>query len=124
MASNGSATNLRRHLFVKHDIAAAAYNSQLAQIKQKRAIPNDNSTPIPKTRQQQLNKALIDCIIDDSLPFTTFMKLGMVNLIKTFDSRYDPSSWFTITSRVVDIYHDYVDQVKVSWRLVKEEYYM
>jgi hypothetical protein len=50
MAYNGSATNLRRHLFVKHDITAAVYDSQLAQIKQKPVVSNDMSTNLPKIR--------------------------------------------------------------------------
>ncbi|CAF1408103.1 unnamed protein product, partial [Rotaria sp. Silwood1] len=112
MAYNGSATNLRRHLFIKHDIAAAIYDSQLSQMKQKPAVSNDMSTPLPKIRQKQLDKAIVDCIIDDSLPFTTFTKSGMINLLKTFDPRYEPPSRFTIVSRVDDIYHKYVDEVK------------
>jgi hypothetical protein len=114
MAYNGSATNLRRHLFVKHDITAAVYDSQLAQIKQKPVVSNDMSTTLPKIRQKELDKAIVDCIIDDSLPFTTFMKSGMINLLKTFDPRYGPPSRFTIASRVHDIYHKYVEEVKVS----------
>jgi hypothetical protein len=115
MAYNGSVTNLRRHLFIKHDIAATAYDSQLAQIKQKSGLSNDASTAIlPKTRQKQLDKAVLDCIIDDSLPFTTFMRPGMVNLLQTFEPQYKPPSRFTIASRVGDTYHKYVDQVKVS----------
>ena len=42
------------------------------------------------------------------------MKADMLNLIKTFDSRYEPPSQFTIASRVGDIYRQYADQVKVS----------
>ena len=72
------------------------------------------STTISKTRQKQLDKTTTDCIIDDSLSFTTFIEVGMLNLIKTFDSQYEPPSQFTIASRVGDIYRQYVDQVKVS----------
>lgn len=115
MAYNGSVTNLRRHLFTKHDISAAAYNSQLLQIKQPKTVElNKISTTLPKLRQKELDKAIVDCIIDDSLPFTTFTKPGMMNLLKTFDSRYKPPSRFTIASRVDKIYHKYVDDVKVS----------
>jgi hypothetical protein len=114
VAYNGSATNLRRHLFAIHDITAAVYDSQLAQIKQKPTLPNDVPTTLSKTRKKQLDKAIVDCVIDDSLPFTTFMKPGMINLLETFDSRYEPPSRFTIASRVGTTYHQYVDQVKVS----------
>ncbi|CAF4382551.1 unnamed protein product [Rotaria sp. Silwood2] len=111
MAYNGSATNLRRHLFIKHDIAAAIYNSQLSQIKQKSAVANDMPANLPKIRQKQLNKAIFDCIIDDSLPFTTFMKSGMIKLLKTFEPQYEPPSRFTIASQVDKIYHKYVDEI-------------
>ncbi|CAF3053233.1 unnamed protein product [Rotaria sp. Silwood2] len=114
VANNGSATNLRRHLFAKHDITAAVYDSQLAEIKPKPAPKNDTTTTLSKTRTKELDKAIVDCIIDDSLPFTTFMKSGMVNLLKTFDSRYEPPSRFTIASRVGDAYHEYIDQVQVN----------
>jgi hypothetical protein len=114
MAYNGSATNLRRHLFIKHDITAAVYDSQLFQIKQKPTVSNDMSTALPKNRKKQLDQAVVDCIIDNSLPFTTFMKPGMINLLKTFDPRYEPPSRFTIASQVDDAYHKYVDEVKVS----------
>ena len=67
-----------------------------------------------RPRKQQLDKAIVDCIIDDSLPFTTFMKSGMANLLKTFDSEYEPPSRFTIASQVGDVYFEYVDRVKVS----------
>ncbi|CAF4032008.1 unnamed protein product, partial [Rotaria sordida] len=112
MAYNGSVTNLRRHLFIKHNVAAAIYDSQLSQIKQKSTVSNDIPTTLPKIRQEQLDKAIVDCIIDDSLPFTTFMKSGMINLLKTFDSRYEPPSRFTIASQVDKIYHKYVVDVK------------
>jgi hypothetical protein len=115
MAYNGSATNLRRHLFIIHGIAAAAYDSQLAQIKQNPVVPNDASTAIlPRSRQKQLDKAVVDCIIDDSLPFTTFRKSGMANLLQTFEPNYKPPSRFTIASRVGDAYQKYIIQVKVS----------
>ena len=72
---------------------------------------------LSKSRQKQLNKAVVDCIIDDSLPFTAFTKPGMMNLLKTFDSRYRPPSRFTIASRVGEAYYQYVAQVKVcQWR--------
>ncbi|CAF4226020.1 unnamed protein product, partial [Rotaria sordida] len=112
MAYNGSVTNLRRHLFIKHNVAAAIYDSQLSQIKQKSTVSNDIPTTLPKIRQEQLDKAIVDCIIDDSLPFTTFMKSGMINLLKTFDPRYEPPSRFTIASQVDKIYHKYVVDVK------------
>jgi hypothetical protein len=114
MAYNGSATNLRRHLFAKHDIAAAAYDSQLVQIKQKPIPSNDGLPILPKSRRTQLDKAIVDCIIDDSLAFTMFTKSGMINLLQTFDSRYEPPSRFTVASRVGDAYHSYIEQVKVS----------
>jgi hypothetical protein len=114
MAYHDSITNLRRHLFTKHNVIDAAYDSQVEQIKQQSARPDDFLTTLPKVRQKQLDEAIVDCIIDDSLPFTTFMKPGMMNLIKTFDSRYKPPSRFTIASRVDDTYHKYVEQVKVS----------
>ncbi|CAF4242187.1 unnamed protein product, partial [Rotaria sordida] len=41
MAYNESATNLSRHLFIKHDIAAAIYGSQLSQIKKKSTVSNE-----------------------------------------------------------------------------------
>ena len=72
------------------------------------------STTLSKAGKQQLDKAIVDCTIDDSLLFTTFMKSGMVNLLKTFDSEYESPSRFTIASRVGDVYHEYVDRVKVS----------
>ena len=114
MTCNGSATNLRRHLFVKHDIVGAVYNSQLAQIKQQSAQPSDSSTTLSKDRKKQMDQAIIGYIIDDSLPFTTFMRPRMINLIRIIDPRYEPSSRFSIASRVKDAYNKYVDQVKVS----------
>ncbi|CAF4210816.1 unnamed protein product, partial [Adineta steineri] len=110
-AYDDSATNLRRHLFAKHGIAAAAYASQIIQIK-KTPIQLNNDLPIlSKARRKEFDKAILDCIIDDSLPFTTFTKSGMINLLKTFDPRYDPPSRFTIASRVGDAYHDYMEQI-------------
>lgn len=117
MAYNGSATNLRRHLFAKHNITAAAYESQLAQLKRK---PDPMYTSMPslsRARRKELDEAIVDCVIDDALPFTAFSKPGMLNLIRTFDSRYEPPSRFTIASRLTDTYHAYVDEVKVSPRL-------
>jgi len=114
MAYRGSTTNLRRHLFAKHGVIEAAYDSQVTQIKQQSAQHDDFLATLPKTRRKQLDQAIVDCIIDDSLPFTTFMKPGMMNLIQTFDSRYKPPSRFTIASRIEDAYHEYVNQVKVS----------
>jgi hypothetical protein len=115
MANNGSVTNLRRHLCIMHDVAAVAYDSQLVQIKQKPALLNAVVPAIlPQPRQKQLDKAILDCIIDDSLPFTTFMRPGMANLVKTFEPQYEPPSRFTIASRIGDAYHKYVNQVKVS----------
>ncbi|CAF4013562.1 unnamed protein product [Rotaria magnacalcarata] len=52
-------------------------------------------------RQKQLDEAIVDCIIDDSLPFTMFTKLGMINLLKSFEPRYEPPSRFTIASRTL-----------------------
>ena len=89
-------------------------DSQLAQIKQKPVLSNDMLTTLPKIRQNQLHTAIVDCIIDDSLPFTTFIKFRMLSLLKTFDSRYEPPSRFTISYRLGDIYHKYADEVKVS----------
>jgi len=99
---------------VRHDVTSCAYDSQLAQIKQKPAVLNDISTSLPTIRKKELDKAIVDCIIDDSLPFTTFMKQGMINLLKTFEPRYEPPSRFTIANRVNDIYQTYINQVKVS----------
>ena len=72
MASNGSVTNLRRHLFIKHDHAAAAYNSQMNQITEKGAKVKITQAALSKSRQKELNPAVVDCIIDDMLPFTAF----------------------------------------------------
>ena len=74
----------------------------------------DTEPILSKARRRELDQAVIDCIIDDSLPFTSFSKPGMVNLIRTLDSRYRPPSRFTIASRVGDEYYKYVGQVKVS----------
>ena len=120
MASNGSVTNLRRHLFIKHDHAAAAYNSQMNQITEKGAKVKTTQSGLSKSRQKELNQAVIDCIIDDMLPFTAFTKPGMLNLIKTFDARYQPPSRFTVASRVGDAYYKYIDHVKVGVRKSKE----
>jgi len=81
---------------------------------QKPAVSNDMSKTLPKIRQKELDKAIVDCIIGDSLPFTTFIKSDMINLLKTFNPQYKPPNRFTIASRVHDIYHKYVDEVKVS----------
>ncbi|CAF1203356.1 unnamed protein product [Adineta steineri] len=63
-----------------------------------------------KACRKELDKTILVCIIDVSLPFTTFTKSGMINLLQTFDSRYDPPNRFTIASRVGDAYHDYMEQ--------------
>lgn len=97
-----------------HDVVGAAYDSQIAQIKPQPPQP-DNSLPnLSKARKKQLDQAIIDCIIDDSLAFTTFSKSGMLNLLRTFDSRYKPPSRFTISSQINDVYHTYVQELKVS----------
>ncbi|CAF3687586.1 unnamed protein product [Rotaria socialis] len=94
MAYNGSATNLRRHLFIKHDIAAAVYDSQLLQIKQKKPdVSNDVLPTLPKIRQKQLDKAIVDCVIDDSLPFTTFTKSGMTLLKRAPGVAFTADIW-------------------------------
>jgi len=113
LSNRQSVTNLRKHLFVIHNVVGVAYDSQLAQIKQQ--IHQRDTLPVlPKARKEQLDKAILDCIIDDSLSFTSFQKSGMMNLIKAFDSRYKPPSRSTITSRVNETYHKYVNQLKVS----------
>jgi hypothetical protein len=86
------------------------------QVTEKGAKVKTTQSGLPKSRQKELNQAIVDCVIDDMLPFTAFAKPGMLNLIKTFDARYQPPSRFTIASRVGNAYYTYIDQVKVSVR--------
>lgn len=107
-------TNLRRHLFVRHDVLEAAYDSQIAQINKRIDSKKDSQQVLSKERKKQLDEALLNAIINDGLPFTTFSKAGILNLIHTLDSRYQPPSRTTIASRIANAYYEYIDQVKVS----------
>jgi hypothetical protein len=116
-ASEGQASNLRRHLWSEHGLADAAFKSQMIQSTR---VTRDNPSlpPLSKVRREQLDTALLNCIVDDGLPFTTFSKPGMANLLTTFEPNYRPPDRHTLSDRVTDIYEAYISDLKVSTTLV------
>lgn len=86
----------------------AAYDSQLIQINKKFVSKKDTEQALPDEGKKELDEAVMNAIINDGLPFTTFSKPGILNLIHTFESWYQPPSRTTIASRIANAYYEYM----------------
>ena len=72
MFQDNSDSNLRSHLFHAHGIEKHLYPSQLARLKK-----SEKEIVFSKGHKEELDRAVINCIIKDSRPFGDFAKKGM-----------------------------------------------
>ena len=81
-----------------------AYKSQ----KKKTSVPILN---IDSKKKQEIDKALIECVILDSRPFGDFSKPGMKKFLNVLHPGYKPPTRKTITSKLSIFYNKYKRQL-------------
>jgi len=94
-------------LFHAHEIEKHLYPSQLTRLKK-----GEKKVVFNKDQKEELDKAIINCIIKDSRPFADFAKKGMLNFLQVALPGFKPPSRTTITKSLKHKYKIYRSYLK------------
>lgn len=106
--SDRSDTNLRSHLFYRHNKHDLLYESQ----KEQKPI-KDVSNKIDTDKKILIDKKLVESIIKDARPFGDFKKRGMLEFLKELSPNYKPLSRQTVAKRLKKNYKEYITNLKL-----------
>ncbi|CAF4852232.1 unnamed protein product, partial [Rotaria sp. Silwood1] len=101
--------NLRSHLLF-HGMKAYAFKSQEDQGNpQKYNIP---VTSLSQQRKREIDEALLQCIIGAGLPYSMFNHSSVIHFLKVLIPEYTPPDRHTLSSRIINEYHQYISDLK------------
>lgn len=108
-STNGSSPfNLRRHLFLRHEINIGI-SEALEQSKKK---PLMNRPLINKQRREEIDDLVLKCIIHGGLPFNHFSHPWYDSLFEKLEPGYRAPDRRTLRKRINEHYRHYVNELK------------
>ncbi|MBY0580649.1 MAG: hypothetical protein K2P53_03070 [Rickettsiales bacterium] len=100
----GPAPNLRKHIFHVHKKPEYLYDSQKKMFAQDQLVETQN--------KDEIDEAVINCIVQDGRPFNDFHKPGMQLLLNVLAPLYKPPHRKTIANRLRKKYYQYKNDLK------------